>query len=167
MTALKEHGAATVDELKDFLHGMRGKSAQEVLGVIAQSGLVRAVSQATVVTVVLVGAFTVGPYFLYGRNGAKPAASPGPNSSQGAGDQTAKTPAAAAPAAAVPGDAAGAAAPASAGVGQAADTAASPAGAPGDLERAAKVLGVGETKGSDPKSNPREKDLDSLLDKIK
>lgn len=168
MSALKEHGAATVDELKDFLQGMKGKSAQEVLGVIAQSGLVRAVTQATVATLVLVAVFTVGPYMLYGRNGAKPAAASGDNAKQNTDSQAATSPnAAAASNTSAAAGASGAGTPAVEGASSPTGGATTPAGAPADLERAAQVLGVGETKGADPKSNPREKDLDSLLDKIK
>ncbi len=168
MSALKEHGAATVDELKDFLQGMKGKSAQEVLGVIAQSGLIRGVTQATVATIVLVAAFTVGPYMLYGRNGVKPAAASSDNAKQSTDSQAAKSPnAAATPNASTAANASSAAAPAVEGTSPPTGGATTPAGAPADLERAAQVLGVGETKGADPKNNPREKDLDSLLDKIK
>ena len=163
MTNLREHSSATVDELRRFLEGMRGKSANEVLGQIAHSGLARAVVQATIVSIVGIALFTVGPYVVFGgkkkSSDDKSAAAP-PNAT------TARTPIApATPAATSAADNSKSSAP----------DAASPSGARStgagvgdvDLERAARQLGVGETKSADPKSNPREKDLDSLLDKVK
>ncbi|MEY4180087.1 MAG: hypothetical protein RLY70_3661 [Planctomycetota bacterium] len=164
MSSLKDSGAATVDELREFLDGMRGKSAKEVLGKIAESGLIKAVVQATVASVVGIAVFTVGPYFLQAKKGT----SASPSAEKAASEKTAENkPAAGDNATASAGSAADpkdAAASPSAATGNGDGTA---AGAGGDVERAAKMMGVGDTKTADPKSNPRERDLDSLLDKIK
>lgn len=171
MSSLKNNSAATVDELREFLDGMRGKSAKEVLGKLAESGLIKAVIQATVMSFLAIGAFTVGPYFLQGKKG---------NTSAPAADKTAAAKAADAQAAdtkaAAGNNASGQAsgdAGASAGTAAASAAGASAANAgegagPGsDIERAAKMMGVSDTKTADPKANPRERDLDNLLDKIK
>ena len=169
MSSLKGNSTATVDELRQFLDSMRGKSAKEVLGKLAESGLIKAVVQATVISVIAIAIFTVGPYILQGKKGPAGAAA-----AQSADGKTADAKSADAPTAG--GQAANAAA--TAGAATAGSTGANPAtagaegesgaGGPGsDLERAAKMMGVSDTKAADPKSNPRERDLDNLLDKIK
>jgi len=69
---LKANSSATVQELQEFLRQLRGKSPQEMLGVVATSQLFRA----TIVSVVLVtGAIlvlTALPYFF----GEEPAPAP-------------------------------------------------------------------------------------------
>ncbi len=157
MTGLKQHGVATVGELREFLEQMRGKSPQEMLGALAESGLIRATLQASVACVILIGTFTVVPYLLYGKHGGSsaPATTP-PAAAAASPAAAAPAPTAAAPTAPPPADAAAGARPAAAG-----------SGAPADLEKAAAAMGITETKTADPKNNPREKDLDSLLDKIK
>src|SRR4051812_40802069 len=62
---IQEHGSLSVDELREFLATMRGKSPQEVLGLVASSDLLRATVQATVACILLLAVATVGPYFLY------------------------------------------------------------------------------------------------------
>lgn len=57
---------ATAAEVKEFMHSLRGRPPQEVLGAVAQSGLVQAVIVASVGTIVLMGVFTVLPYMLWG-----------------------------------------------------------------------------------------------------
>ncbi len=169
MSSLKENSTATVDELRQFLDSMRGKSAKEVLGKLAESGLIKAVVQATVISVVSIAIFTVGPYFLQDKKGSAGAA--GAKSADG---KTADAKSADAPAAggqtANAAAAAGAATAGSTGANPApagADGESGPSGPGSDLERAAKMMGVSDTKAADPKSNPRERDLDNLLDKIK
>ncbi len=71
---LKANSSATVQELQEFLRQLRGKSPQEMLGVVATSQLFRA----TILSVVLVtGAIlvlTAFPYFF----GEEPATAPEP-----------------------------------------------------------------------------------------
>jgi len=60
---LKANSSATYDELSEFVSQMHGKSPQEVLGLVAQSGLAKGIFLSTVICAVLVVAFTVGPYY--------------------------------------------------------------------------------------------------------
>lgn len=133
---------ATAAELREFLSSMKGKSPQEMLGAIAQSSLMRATTEATLWTAALMAGFTLVPYFLKG-------------------DAKANTPPAAAKSTEKP----------EAAKAEAAAKEAKPANTSGevspDMQRAAKAMGIDETKTADPKTNPREKDLDSLLDAVK
>ncbi len=69
---LKANSNATVQELQEFLRELRGKSPQEMLGVVASSQLFRA----TILSVILVTgalfALTAVPYFF----GDEPAPEP-------------------------------------------------------------------------------------------
>jgi hypothetical protein len=56
------NSAATMEELRDFLGQMKGRNPQEVLGLVAESGLAKGVLTAAAWTVVLIAIFTVGPY---------------------------------------------------------------------------------------------------------
>jgi hypothetical protein len=171
MSSLKNNSAATVDELREFLDGMRGKSAKEVLGKLAESGLIKAVIQATVISFLAIGAFTVGPYFLQGKKGN--ASAPTADKTAAAKSADAQTADSKASAGDTASGQAGGAAGASTGTaaagaeGASAANAGTGAGPGSDIERAAKMMGVSDTKTADPKANPRERDLDNLLDKIK
>ncbi len=59
---LRENGAATARELTDFLAKMKGKPPQEVLGVIAQSGLARGLMLSTVAIALLLLVGTAAPF---------------------------------------------------------------------------------------------------------
>lgn len=152
LNRLKVHGTASAAELREFFARMRGRSPQEVLGLVAASQLVRSLTLATLAAVVLLGALSVGPYLIYGPPGAAPAkkrvaAEPATN---------AQTPVAPTP-------------PASPATSPTHPTA-SPKTAetqvqPADAEKAVKIMGIGETKVADPKKNPLEDKLDRLLDK--
>ena len=148
---MKEHGALTVEELREFLAKMRGKSPQEVLGLVASSDLVRATVQATIGCILLLAFATIVPYFLYaGAPKAAPAVAQKP---QGNAPPTA----AAAPATSNSAD-------------KKPDAAVSSTAATdpkqNNLEKAAKKMGMDETKVTDPKKNPLENNLDKLLDKL-
>ncbi len=141
MRRLKNDGAATIGELREFLGKMRGRSPQEVLGAVAQSSLFRCTLWTIVGTLLVMTAGTLGPYYLVppkAKQQAKPAAQAPPV-------QAAATPAAA--------PASDAAKPAPA------DSEGKP-----DLKKAAAKMGLDETKAADPKSNPLDKDVDKLLD---
>jgi hypothetical protein len=58
----RESGAASVAELKSFLESMRGKNPREMLGRVAQSGLVRSTIAATILVGILLVVFTFLPY---------------------------------------------------------------------------------------------------------
>jgi len=63
---LKSNSQASFDELRDFVSHMQGRSPQEVLGVVAQSGLTRGVLISTLFFAFLMAIGTVGPYYLAG-----------------------------------------------------------------------------------------------------
>lgn len=141
---LKETGAASMEELREFLKTLKARNPQEVIGIVKASLLIQSLAISCVGTVVMMAVFTVGPYMIYGPNkpptpGGKPAAA-----------------VAAAPDVNKPADGT-AAAPAN-------STGTPSAGTP-DAEKAAKAMGLDETKPADPKKNPLDKpDLDKLLD---
>lgn len=66
----REGAFATTAELREFVHKLRGKSPQEVLGAVANSGLAQGVCVATFGTIVLMAVFTVAPYYAYGGKAA-------------------------------------------------------------------------------------------------
>ena len=158
---LQEHGSATVDELRDFLVRMRGKSARQMLGALAESGLVRATMQATVAAVALLAVMTAGPYMLGVGN---------PHGQSGAAAARAKTQAGTTKPAADSHDSNESLTDSSAeraGGGGAQGGGNATSLAQPDLDKAAKKMGIGETKSADPQVNPLDKSLDSLLDKVK
>ncbi len=156
--SLKQHGSATMAELSEFVASMRGKSAKEMLGALAESGLVRATIQATVGCIVLMAAFTVGPYYVWGGKAEAKPTSPA-SSAKEKPDATAQTPAPEAT------DDSAKNASASADTPAVAKTKDGEPVTADQLDKAAKKLGIGETKTADPKVNPLDKELDLLLDK--
>jgi len=153
---LTADGTATAAELREFLGQMRGRRPQEVLGLVAGSGLVKSMLVATLGCVVLLAGLTVIPYFLYHR-GPKPAVKAADAKAAAAAPAeaaAAKTPASTADADASPVPAA------------AAETPAATTAPPEHVQRAIKAMGMDETKVADPKKNPLEHSLDKLLDKV-
>jgi hypothetical protein len=73
---LKTNSSATVQELQQFLRELRGKSPQEMLGVVASSQLMRATILAFVLVTAVIFVLTAFPYFF----GDEPAAAPEPES---------------------------------------------------------------------------------------
>lgn len=61
---LKGNSRATVAELKEFLHELKGKSPQEMLGVVAGSQLIRALILSTTLVFAAIIVFTVIPFFF-------------------------------------------------------------------------------------------------------
>jgi cytoskeletal protein RodZ len=149
---LSTDGVAAAGELREFIGRMRGKSTQEVLGVIAQSGLVRSIGISTLCFVVLIAVFTVGPYLLKSKEAtasAKPASGSNlPAASEAAAPATTPAPA---------GDTAA----------TAADGSRSPSPTDAAAAAAAAAMGLDETKQAPPNENPLEKNLDNLLDGVK
>jgi hypothetical protein len=133
---VRRDGGATIGELREFIGQMRGRSPQEVLGMVSTSELVRGVIIATIGTVAFFALFTIGPYLT----AEPPAKKPGDkNAPAVANDNKVTT-----PAAGVAGT----------------DTKKTDT----DLDAAAKALKIDEVKTADPNSNPLDKDLDKLLD---
>jgi len=71
---LKANSSATVRELKEFLKELKGRSPQEMLGVVASSQLFRATILAVILVAVTLVALTAIPYYL----GDDPAPTPAP-----------------------------------------------------------------------------------------
>lgn len=69
---LKENSNATVRELQEFLRQLKGKSPQEMLGVVASSQLIRATILSVILVTTALFALTAIPYFL-GDKAAKTA----------------------------------------------------------------------------------------------
>ena len=61
---LKTNSTATVQELQQFLRELRGKSPQEMLGVVASSQLIRATILAVVLVTAAIFALTAVAYFF-------------------------------------------------------------------------------------------------------
>jgi hypothetical protein len=82
---LRGNSSATVGELRDFLRELKGRSPQEMLGLVATSGLFRATLISTVVVAGAILVFTAIPYLLAGREAEAPVA----DESAAAGRETA------------------------------------------------------------------------------
>lgn len=146
MRRAREGAFATTAELREFVHNLRGKSPQEVLGAVANSGLAQGVVLATLGTVALMAVFTVVPYYVYGGKAAAKAAleakkaAAAQATAESAADSTAEsatsTPEKAAPTSKT---------------------------AAGNAQQTLDKMGESETKQADPKVNPLD-NLDDLLD---
>ena len=68
---LRSDGTASVEELRAFLGELKGRSPQEMLGIMAESGLFRGMVSATIATVALLFVFTIGPW-AYGELAGEP-----------------------------------------------------------------------------------------------
>jgi predicted Zn finger-like uncharacterized protein len=137
---LRTNGAEAAAELAEFLKKMRGKSPQEMLGLVAQSGLMQGVVQATVWTVVLMALLTVVPYGL---------AKAFPTAPKAVAENAEKTPAKAAP------------------KGTEATGETGPTDPASKAAKALKKMGEDDTKTSNPGRNPLENSADDLLKDLK
>jgi hypothetical protein len=146
---LQSDGAATVAEIREFLGEMKGRRPQEMLGMVAKSGLTRSILLAIFLFAVVLIASTVVPYYWYG---APSGASAGASS-----NNAAATPAADDDQEAQPVEGATEKPPAT-------DDGAAD-GEPGP-DRAIEAMGIGETKTPEPGDNEMEDRLDKLLDGI-
>ena len=137
---LQANGSASLSELREFLAGLKGRKPQEVIGIVSASLLFQSLALSCLATIAILAVFTVGPYLVYGppkpkEAAAKPAAATSPPAA--ATDAKAATPH---------------------------TSPATPATQP-DAAKAAKVMGLDETKAADPKKNPLDKpNIDNLLD---
>jgi hypothetical protein len=143
----KSSGSASVQELREFLQSHRGKSSQELLGELGKSSLLQAMVKSTLGCLALMAVLTVVPFYTEGP--------PQPKKSKSGQKAAAPANAAATPAtnAAPKNDAA------------TTTNSGLPDGV--DLDKAKKTLGLDETKSAPANVNPREKDLDNLLDGVK
>ncbi len=138
MSRLKSDTTASIDEVREFMGKMQGRSAQEAIGLVAESGLVSGIVQSTIGFAVVLLVFTALPYWFASDDpvpqtaAAKAAEQP----TAAADTQTAAT----------------------------TDTGASTATP--DVEKAASAMGIDETKNAKPDENPMEKKLNNLLDGV-
>ena len=141
-------GSETVAELREFMGEMRGKNPQEVLGAVANSGLVRSTLISAVgFLVVLVGLSVAMHYWNESKNdtaSAKPAAAPDKKNATNSSPKLAAEPNK-----------------------QAAATTQAADSTQKSGDQTLDNLGIGETKQTDPKKNPLEDSLDNLLDAAK
>lgn len=121
---LSADAALTTAELRDFVRSLKGRSPQEVMGIVSSSALAQAVIGSTIGSVVLIGVLTIGPYVWYGppkAKVAKPTAAAEPEPAKPEASKTAT----------------------------ASDTPSEE-----DVKKASKAMGLDETKMADPKKNP-------------
>ncbi len=142
VSTLKENGSLTLVELREFLARLKGRSPQEVIGIVSTSLLIRSLLLATFATAAILAVFTVGPYFVYGPVN-QPKVSPAKAAAAAAAELAREQPNRSAPS----------------------ETANADGNGTPDVERAAKAMGLDETKSADPKKNPLDgPDFDKLLD---
>lgn len=146
---LKSDGGATVTELREFLGQMQGRNPQEMIGMVANSGLTRSMLLATFLFVLVLGVLTVIPYFLAGdgADGATPVATQAAVEAEAIAEPVPLEGSEAEP-----------------GTDAEPEAAASQPGQ--DPDRAIDVMGIGEARIADPDENPLENKLDKLLDGI-
>lgn len=139
---LRTHTAASAAELREFLGQLKGRSPQEVMGVVAQSSLIHGITRASMACGVLLVVFTIIPYAMSGGKSS---------------DVSKKTPVVAAPV------------PETAAVSAVVEPAAGESAQKSkdtDLKRAADAMGIGDSAPADAKTNPLDSKLDKLLDGI-
>ena len=176
MRQLRTHSTATMQEVREFFGSMKGKRPQEVLGLIAQSSLVKGMFLSTLVVTVLLFGLTLsvwgfkkdrGDFEPVAQKDDAPAAAPADNNTQTDPAATQGTPAAQpGTPAAQPGNTAQPGTPAQ--PGNPAGTASVPAGTPGGDPASAvsDPLGIGETRLADPNVNPLENRGDDILNEL-
>ncbi len=141
MQRVKTEASATTAELREFVRGLKGRSPQEVMGMITGNALTKSLVAATIGCVILLAVLSVP--FAFGSSAKEKAAKaklaqqaakakPDPEKVD---DKEAKRSSA-------NGD--------------------TPSEA--DLKKASKAMGLNDTKMADPNKNPLDK-LDNLLDK--
>jgi len=145
---LREHGGASVDEIREFVGQMHGRSAQEVLGAVAQSGLASGIVLSTLAVAAVLVVLTVIPYAL----------------SPPEKKETAEAKSDAAVSAEDSADEAGSAAQAAGEAAPGADRASATDETTANAEKAVSKMGIGETKGTTAEDTPDQ--LDSLLDGV-
>ena len=61
---LRGNSQATVQEIQEFLRELKGKSPQEMLGLVSASGLFRAILMSTALVAGAILLFTIIPFFM-------------------------------------------------------------------------------------------------------
>jgi hypothetical protein len=134
---LKTEAAASTGELREFIRGLKGRSPQEVMGIVSGNSLMQGLVMSVVGCAALLIVLSVP--FAFGH----------PSKPKGTKSKPAET------------------AQAESAATNAAATTAAQGDVPSEanLQRASKAMGLDETKTVDPKTNPLDK-LDNLLDKV-
>ena len=140
MKRLKTETAATTSELREFIRGLKGRSPQEVMGIVAGNSLTQAMLTATIGCVAMLAVLSLP--FAFGSS-SKSKAKPKPEATASTEADSSKT-------TAVDGK-----------VSSNGDTPSED-----NIKRASKAMGLDETKSADPKKNPLDS-FDNLLDKVK
>jgi hypothetical protein len=145
MKRLKSDASSTTEEVREFIANLKGRSPQEVLGAVSESGLVQATVQATFGCAIVLFAFSVVPWFLKSEEAVAVAAETQPATSE---TDSAENP------------------PTGASVNAASTKPRTAADSPtdDDAARAAAAMKIDETVVTDPKTNPLDGNLDKLLD---
>lgn len=148
---LHQNGSASAAELREFLSKLRGRSPQEVVGIVSSSLLIKSMVQAILATIAIIAFFTIVPYLVWGPNNAKKpeVASPPTATAESSAAET------------TPGESSAGNTSASA---ASTGTPASTASAEADPAAAAKVLGIDESKAAPADKNPLDGSLDKLID---
>jgi len=142
---LKSDSASTVEEVREFIANLKGRSPQEVLGAVSESGLVQATVQATFFCMVVLVACTVLPWALKSEEPVVAAETGSATTEATDASENAAT------------DPQSETASANAQSGNGAPSSS-------DAARAASAMKIDETVVTDPKSNPLDGNLDKLLD---
>ena len=134
---LSTDAVTTTAELRDFVRSLKGRSPQEVMGIVASNALTQAMISSTIATVVLLAVLTVP--FAFGNSAkaksTKPSAATNVEPSKADSANSKST--------------------------NSGDTPSEE-----DIKKASKAMGLDETKTADPKKNPLDS-FDNLLDKVK
>lgn len=147
MKRLKSDSASTAEEVREFIANLKGRSPQEVLGAVSESGLVQATVQATFGCLIVLLVATVVPWWF--DDGLT-------NDERAAVVMTAEMVAESASAEAeVATDSTSESTE---------DSSSSDTPTDNDAARAAAAMKIDETVVTDPKSNPLDGNLDKLLD---
>ena len=142
---LQADGQASAAELREFLGHLKGRSPEEVMGVVDHSSLVKSTFLATLGCVVLLAVATAIPYLLKDHSPKPEEQAAAASSDESVADNTEAT--------------------ANATDTAAAANAESSSGEP-DLGRAVEAMGIGGTAEAPPDKNPLDSKLDKLLDGI-
>ncbi|MCA9067273.1 MAG: hypothetical protein KDA84_00005 [Planctomycetaceae bacterium] len=143
---MRENGRASAQELRDFLKSVKGRSPQEVLGVVAQSGLATSILFSTIGCVVLLVVCSVIPYQLNKLSASEESEKSSAKAKVDSEEENTATPP-----------------PANQ---QATKTTEPQNETPGNGPDPSlpDKLGIGETKNADAKTNPLDSKIDNLLD---
>lgn len=149
MKRLKTDASSTAEEVREFIANIKGRSPQEVLGAVSESGLVQATVQATIGCAIVLGILSVVPWLMRSEETATAASSTDDSAATAETDGNSDAGA----------EAGVSSETASAGARSDSDTPTD-----GDATRAAAAMKIDETVVTDPKSNPLDGKLDKLLD---